>query len=465
MMSMLKQHILVTHLNSTNQKIMVKPIIVKDKIKNFNKTININGDKSLSIRWALLASQAIGKSRAFNILRSEDVLNTLACLKKLGIKVVLNKKYCEIYGRGINGFIIKKNTVLNAGNSGTLGRLLLGLLVKSEHWVKLIGDKSLSKRDFSRVIEPLKKFGVEFYPKNKKTLPFFIRGTKYLKPIKFIDDIGSAQIKTCICFAALNSPGQTLIKSRRCRNHTEILFNHLKIPIKIKKEKKYDIVKVEGLKNFYSFDYKIPSDPSSSAFFVVLTILSDKSKILIKNVNINTNRIGFIKILKEMGAKITFKNKRTYKGEVIADIFCISQKNLKSISLPKSFSNSSAIDEFLLIFICCAFAKGISSFNYLQELNKKESRRLDWAFKILKIIGVKTQKIKNHGIKIFGDPKLQLKKNYVIKNFLKDHRIVMATTILGLAKGGSWKISDPDSVKTSFPNFFKITKKIGAKIN
>ena len=123
-MSMLKQHILVTHLNSTNQKIMVKPIIVKDKIKNFNKTININGDKSLSIRWALLASQAIGKSRAFNILRSEDVLNTLACLKKLGIKVVLNKKYCEIYGRGINGFIIKKNTVLNAGNSGTLGRLL-----------------------------------------------------------------------------------------------------------------------------------------------------------------------------------------------------------------------------------------------------------------------------------------------------------------------------------------------------
>ena len=142
---------------------MKNPITIISKVKPDNKAIHIDGDKSLSIRWALLASQATGKSRAYKLLRSEDVLNTLDCLKTLGIKVKLKKKYCDIYGQGINKFNYKKKLTINAGNSGTLGRLILGLLVDSTNAIKLVGDKSLSKRDFSRVTRPLTKFGANFF--------------------------------------------------------------------------------------------------------------------------------------------------------------------------------------------------------------------------------------------------------------------------------------------------------------
>ena len=224
---------------------MNKVICIKNKIKDFNKTITVDGDKSLSIRWALLASQAKGKSKAYNLLMSEDVLFTLKCLKKLGIKVNLNKKYCEIIGKGINNFNYKKNLILNAGNSGTLGRLILALLIRSPFKIKLIGDRSLSKRDFSRVTKPLKKFGAHFYPKNKNTLPIYIKGGQSIKPIKYYEKKGSAQIKSCIMLAALNSPGITKIIALRSRNHTEILFKYLKIPIKLKIKKKLTLIEIK----------------------------------------------------------------------------------------------------------------------------------------------------------------------------------------------------------------------------
>ena len=442
---------------------MQKSIKINSAIKKFNKKIKVDGDKSLSIRFALLASQAIGKSKAFNILRSADLVSSLKILRKLGIKIQLKKNYCEIIGQGVNGFHYKKNLTLDAENSGTLGRCILGALVRSPYKIKLIGDNSLSKRDFSRIIEPLQKFGATFYPKEKKTLPIYIKGTNFIRPIKFQDNIGSAQIKTSICLAALNSPGETVIRSKRCRDHTEKLFKFLKIPIKIKKEKNFDLIKITGLKNFNSFDYHIPGDPSSSAFIIMLTILSKNSSILIKNCLVNENRIGFYKILKRMGVKIIFKNKKIYKGEKISDIFCKSTNKLKSINLVKNFNNSSMIDEFNSLFIIASLSHGISTFRGLGELNKKESKRLDWGFKILNMIGIKTKKIGNDGIKIWGNPNLRLNKKYIIKNYLKDHRIAMCTIILALVRGGNWKINDIDSIKTSFPSFLKIIKFLGAK--
>ena len=441
---------------------MLNTIVINKTIKKFNKKTSVDGDKSLSIRFCLIASQGIGKSKAYNLLMSEDILSTINCLRQLGIQINIKKNYCEITGKGINGFNYKKNITLNAGNSGTLMRCLFGCLVRSPYKIKLIGDKSLSKREI-RVNEVLKKFGANFYPNNKKTLPIYIKGTNFVRPIYHQDDIGSGQIKSSILLASLNSPGETVIKSKRCRDHTERLFNYLKIPIKIKKKNNYDIIRAEGLKNYRSFNYKIPSDPSSSAFLVMLTILSNNSSLKIKDCLINENRIGFYKIISKMGAKIIFSNKRIYKGEKIADIFCKSQSNLKSINLPKNFNNSSAIDEFVSIFIIAAFSKGISTFKGLTELNKKESRRLDWGYKILKMIGIKVKKIGNHGLKIYGNPKLELNGKYIIKNYLKDHRIAMNTIILALAKGGIWKIHDYKSINTSFPSFLKIIKSLGGK--
>jgi 3-phosphoshikimate 1-carboxyvinyltransferase len=436
-------------------------LLITNKIKNFNKKINVTGDKSLSIRWVLLASQATGKSKAYNLLMSEDVLATIVAIKKLGIKVKLHKKYCEIFGNGINGFNFKKNLTIDAKNSGTLGRLILGLLIRSPKKIKLIGDKSLSKRDFSRVTKPLQEFGAKFYYKKKNKLPLSILGSRSVSGINYLENKGSAQCKSSVMLAALNSSGVTSIKAKKSRNHTELLFKHLKIDIKIKKTKKYDFIDIKQPEKISAFNYQIPGDISSSAFFIALTTLTNGSQLLIKNVNINPSRIGVITILKKMGAKIFLKNKKNYYGERISDIFIKSSKNLRAINCSPAL-NSSAIDEFLIIFLVAARAKGISYFKNIAELNQKESPRLDWGSKILNMMGVRTELTKN-SIKIYGQPDLEITKLITVKNYLKDHRIFMMSTIAALTCGGEWKIHDKDSINTSFPSFLAIIKKIDNK--
>ena len=435
---------------------MKKIFEINKTIKPFKKVIKVEGDKSLSIRWVLLASLSKKKSIAYNLLKSEDVLSALDCIKKLGSKVKFIKNRCEIIGTGFN-YIIKKNLILNAGNSGTLGRLILGLLVNQNKKIKLIGDKSLSKRDFSRVINPLKKFGAKFKSKKNK-LPLVIEGLESPKSINYIENRGSAQCKTSVIFAALKTNGTSTIKAKQSRNHSELLLKYLKIPIKIKKSKNYDLIKVKGINKIQNLNYKIPGDISSCAFFIVLTILTKNSTILIKNININPSRIGMIKILKKMGASINMVNKKNYKGEKIADLVVKSSQNLKGINCPSKL-NASAIDEFLVIFLVAAKAKGVSTFKNLSELNHKESPRLIWGSKILRLMGIKT-KVTSSSIKIYGNPSISVKKNIIVKNYLKDHRVFMMSAIAALTFGGTWKISDLDSIKTSFPTFLKILKNI-----
>jgi len=440
---------------------MKNTLKIDKNILPYNKKIIVEGDKSLSIRWVLLASQASGLSKAYNLLMSEDVLAAIESIKRLGIDVKIYKNYCTIYGNGINGFKYKKKTIINARNSGTLGRLILGLLIKSPQKIKLIGDKSLSKRDFSRVTTPLKEFGVKFYYKKKNKLPLSILGSQSVRGIKYLENKGSAQCKSSVMFAAINASGTTSIKAKKSRNHSELLFKYLKIPIKIKKTKKYDFIDIKQPKKIRAFNYKIPGDISSSAFFIVLTILANNSKLLIKNVNINPSRIGIITILKKMGSKISLKNQRNYKGEKVSNILIESSKNLKAINCPSKL-NSSAIDEFLVIFLAAAKAKGISYFKDISELNQKESPRLKWGSKILNMMGVKTILTKN-SIKIYGRPNLKITKSILIKNYLKDHRVFMMSTIAALTCGGQWTIHDKDSINSSFPSFLKIIEKIKSK--
>ena len=199
-----------------------KMILIKNKIKDFNKKIIVSGDKSLSIRWVLFSSLSSGTSKASNLLMSEDVLAAITAIKKLGIKVKFSKNTCRIFGKGINGYNFKKNLIIDAKNSGTLGRLILGLLVNSPNKIKLIGDKSLSKRDFNRIAEPLRKFGAKINLKNNKTLPLTIEGTQHLKPIYYHEKKGSAQCKSAVIFAGLKTNGKTL---------TPIIFNILITPV------------------------------------------------------------------------------------------------------------------------------------------------------------------------------------------------------------------------------------------
>ncbi len=436
-------------------------LLIKNKINKFNKKISVSGDKSLSIRWAIISAMALGKSRAYNLLDSEDVNNSLIALKKLGVKIIKNKKFCDIFGRGLNGFSFKENTTINAQNSGTFARLILGALARTKKNIILKGDKSLSLRDFSRVIKPLNQFGVKI-SSNKNRLPIKIRGTEYLRPINYEELKGSAQVKTCIMLAALNAPGTTKIKCVPSRDHTERLFKHLKIKHKINKHGKYQILNIEGCKQYGTLNYNIPGDISSASFFIVLTLLSKNSKLIIKNINVNKSRTGIIDILKKMNGKIIIRNRKKYKGEDIGDIYVKSTSNLKSINCPKKM-NSRAIDELPLIFLVAAKAKGTSYFRNIGELKHKESDRLKLSSKFLKMIGV-TVKSTSNSLKIFGIPNLETKKTYTIKNFMKDHRIFMLACIASLVLGGTWKIHNKDSINTSFPEFLKILKKLGANL-
>ena len=433
---------------------MPNKIILKNRILNFNKKISIPGDKSISIRWVLVSSLATGISKAKNLLISEDVLASIKAIKKLGVKVVIESNECKIYGLGLRGYKYKKNIVINAQNSGTLGRLITGILIDTPFPIKIIGDKSLSKRDFKRITKPLSKFGASFHLKNNSNLPLIIKGSKELNPIRFFEDKGSAQCKSSVIFGGIKANGKTLIKAKKSRDHTELLFRYLKLPIKVKKGKNFDLIEVGKVKKIKPINYRIPSDISSAAFFIALTVLSQRSKLVIKNINVNQTRIGIIEILKMMGVKIFLLNKKIYKGETIADILVSSPQFIKSINCPSKF-NSSAIDEFLIIFLIAAKAKGISTFKNLEELNKKESPRLIWGSKILKMMGIKVITTKN-SIKIFGNPKLKINKKIVIRNYLKDHRVFMTSVIAALSFGGEWHIHDKDAVKTSFPSFLKI---------
>ena len=433
---------------------MPNKIILKNKVSNFNKKISIPGDKSISIRWVLISSLASGVSKAKNLLMSDDVLAAIKSIKKLGVKVVNKKGVCKIYGVGMNGYNYKKSIVLNAKNSGTLGRLIAGILIDTPFPIKIVGDESLSKRDFKRITEPLSKFGASFRLRNNYSLPLIVRGSQKLKSISFFEDKGSAQCKSSVIFGGIKADGKTIIKAKKSRNHTELLFKHLKLPIKVKRNKKFDLIEVNKVNKINPINYRIPSDISSGAFFIALTALLKKSELIIKNVNVNPTRTGVIVILKKMGVKISLLNKKVYKGEQVADILVKSPSSLKSINCPTKF-NSEAIDEFLIIFLIAAKAKGISIFKNLDELNKKESPRLKWGSKILKMMGVKVITTKN-SIKIFGNPELKIDKRIEIQKYLKDHRVFMTSVIAALSFGGEWHIHDRDSIKSSFPSFLKV---------
>ena len=437
---------------------MPNHIIIKKKISNFKKKIYVSGDKSISIRWVLFASIASGISRAKNLLISEDVLAAIKIIKKFGIKIIKKRGDFIIFGKGIDGYNYKNNMVINAENSATLGRLILGLIINSTKTIKLIGDKSLSKRDFKRVASPLSKFGAKFKLKKNFSLPLTIQGSKKIKSIKYFEERGSAQCKSAVMLAAMRGDGTTYIKAKKSRDHTEKMMKNLNLPINIIKRKNYDLIQIKKVKKVKTINYNIPSDISSSAFFIVLTALSNNSQLLIKNVNINPSRVGVVTILKKMGVNIVLQNKKIYKGEKIADIKVKSSKLIKPINCPSTLVTS-AIDEFLIIFLMAAKANGISYFKGLAELNKKESPRLKWGSKILNKMGIKNITTKS-SIKIFGNPKLKINKKIIINNYLKDHRVFMTSVVAALSFGGVWKIHDSKAIRTSFPNFLKIVSQL-----
>ena len=432
------------------------------KIKPFNKSIKVDSDKSLSIRSFLIGSISQDISSAKNVLESEDVISTINCLKKLGVKIKKDSPGSyKIYGKGFGSLFAKKNLNLNFGNSGTLARLLIGILSTTpDIEIKIQGDHSLNKRSMKKLINIMSEFGAEFLPKNKFNFPLKLISTEMPVCINYKAGV-SAQLKSAVILAGLNAYGTTeIIEDKRSRDHTENMLIKNSEAIRINKGKK-KIIKIFGKKFLNRMDINIPGDPSSAAFFTALTILNKNSSLKIKNVGLNPTRIGFYELLKKHGAKIHFNNKRKKNNEVIGDINIKSGKLKKPIISSKDFYEKTT-DEFPILFCIAALTKGTSIFKGIEDLANKESNRIKEMQNVLRQIGVKSIATKDK-LKIYGKNLIEGKNKKINVPSLGDHRICMSSTVLSLVTGIRANIKNFETVKTSSPNFLKIIKSLGAK--
>ena len=435
-------------------------LLIRKKIPKFKKSIFVDSDKSISIRSLLLGSISENISNISNILQSDDVISTINCLKKLGIKIIKKNKVYFIYGKGIGSFSTKKNTTLNFGNSGTLARLMIGLLSTSPNIsIKLTGDHSLKKRSMKKLILLMSKFGATFSPKKRFFFPIKITSSPMPIGISYKSGV-SAQLKSAVMLAGLNSYGITsVIEKYLSRDHTERMLGQNKQVIKIKKNGD-KIIKIFGRKTLKPLKINVAGDPSSAAFFCALTLLNKDSSIKISKVGLNPTRIGFFQILRKHGANIKFKNIKRKNGETIGDIL-IKYSKLSPIKASKKYYVN-ATDEYPILFVIAALTEGTSIFKGIKDLANKESNRIVEMQKILKQVEVKS-KYKNDELKIYGKGLINASdKTIKVKN-LGDHRICMSSFILAVLTGAITKIKNFDTVNTSSPSFLKIMKSLGAK--
>ena len=434
---------------------------IKNKIIPFQKTIKIDSDKSISIRSFLLGSICQNLSFANNVLESEDVKSTISVCRKLGVKIVRTKPMSyKIYGKGIGSLVAKKNLKLNFGNSGTLARLLIGILSTTpDIAVKIKGDHSLNKRSMKKLIDLMKQFGASFFPRNKYNFPLKLVSSQMPIGIKYNAGV-SAQLKSSVILAGLNSYGLTqIIEQVRSRDHTENLLIKNKKVIRIHyKEKK--IIKLIGKKKLEPLNINVPGDPSSAAFFTALTLLNHNSSLKIKNVGLNPTRIGFYNILKKQAAKIKFSNLVRENNEIRGDIFVKSCK-IKPLKASKEYYVNST-DEYPILFIIAGLTRGISIFSGIKDLANKESNRITEMQKILKQVGIKSIASKDK-IKIYGKGIIEARDKSILVQNLGDHRICMSAFILALLTGAKTKIKNFETVFTSSPSFLKTMKSLGAK--
>lgn len=361
----------------------------KHKISDFKKVIQVDPDKSISIRSFIISSISQNISYIKNVLESDDVLSSINCLKKLGVRIKkIKPRNYVVCGAGIGSLHIKKNSLLNFGNSGTLARLLIGVLSTTPNIeVKMLGDKSLNKRSMKSLIELMSKFGASFLPKNKSNFPLKLISSPMPVGIKYSAGV-SAQLKSAVILAGLNSYGTTTIfEHKKSRDHTEKMLFQNKDTIKIKYLKRR-IIEVTGKKNLNPLSVRIPNDPSSAAFFTALTLLKKKSSIKIKNTCLNETRIGFYNLLKKHGAKIKFKNLKKRNNEVSGDIIVKSSK-LKPLTASKSYYVNST-DEYPILFVIASLIEGVSVFKGIEDLANKESNRIIEMQKILRQLGIKS---------------------------------------------------------------------------
>ena len=416
-------------------------------------SIKVPGDKSISHRSIMLGSIATGITKVSGFLEGEDSLATLNSFKEMGVEIERQGSNITINGVGMHG-LREPAKPLNLGNSGTSIRLMSGLLSAQSFNSVLCGDESLSKRPMARVIDPLRKMGADISGSESKP-PLMIKGGKKLSSLEYTLPVASAQIKSCLLLAGLYADGEThIIENGISRDHTERMLRGFGYKVTTSPGH----VSILGGGILKACDIEVPSDISSSAFFMVAASIAKEADITLLAVNVNPTRTGVIDILRLMGANIELSNERLEAGELIADIR-VQSSNLKGIEIPEHLVPL-AIDEFPVIFIAASCAQGETVLTGAKELRVKESDRIQVMANGLAALGIKNE-VLDDGIKIIGG---KFKEQVAPIKSHHDHRISMSFAVASVRSNFEIRIDGVDNVKTSFPNFVELTNSIGMNI-
>jgi len=423
--------------------------------------LSVPGDKSISHRALILGGLSVGETRIQGLLEGEDVLATAEALRAMGVGITVDENGdWSVVGCGIQG-LSEPSCVLDMGNSGTGARLLMGVLAMHPFSCTMSGDASLNSRPMNRVIEPLSLMGVRFQPRSGGRLPLSMTGTTEILPIEYELPVASAQVKSAVLLAGLGAPGVTkIIEPKPSRDHTERMLRHFGAVVHVREsEGGGRAIDLEGCPELTAQSVDVPGDISSAAFPLVAALLVQGSSLTVSGVGLNPLRTGVIQTLKEMGARIEIVNPRVQAGEDVADL-AVQTSDLKGIDVP-AVRAPSMIDEYPVLAVAAAFAKGTTRLNGLAELRVKESDRLSGIARGLKACGVDVAEGDDYLI-IHGEGRPPWGGAKIVTEL--DHRMAMSFLVMGMASEEPVVVDDARPMETSFPGFADLMNAAGARI-
>lgn len=423
--------------------------------------IHIPGDKSISHRSLMFGALATGETRISGLLEGDDVIHTANAMRAMGASIKKEDGIWVIHGTG-NGCLLEAKETLDFGNAGTGARLTMGLVGTYAMKTRFVGDASLSKRPMGRILDPLRIMGVQVEATEGDRLPLTLWGAVTPNPITYRVPMASAQVKSAVLLAGLNTPGiTTVIESVMTRDHTEKMLVGFGADLEVETDANgVRSIHLEGQGELHGQVITVPGDPSSAAFPIVAALIVEGSDVTIENVLLNPTRTGLITTLLEMGADITFQNNRKTGGEDVADIR-VRSSQLKGVRVPKERAPS-MIDEYPVLAIAAAFAEGKTVMEGIEELRVKESDRLAAVARGLKVNGIECEEGRDFLV-VVGQPSGKNIGGGTVTTHL-DHRIAMSFLVLGLKSEKPVTVDDTRMIATSFPEFATMMINLGANI-
>ncbi|MEW4447739.1 3-phosphoshikimate 1-carboxyvinyltransferase [Qipengyuania sp. JC766] len=421
--------------------------------------IRVPGDKSISHRSLMLGALAVGETRVTGLLEGEDVLATAAAMRAMGATIDRHDDGSwSIHGVGVGG-LLQPTSALEMGNSGTSTRLLMGLVASHGITAAFTGDASLSGRPMGRVIEPLSQMGAAFTPSPGGTLPLMMRGSLPAVPIEYRLPVASAQVKSAILLAGLNTPGiTTVIEPVPTRDHSERMLRGFGAQLEVDDSGPERVIRITGEADLNPQTIEVPGDPSSAAFFIVAATIVEGSDLVVENVGLNPTRAGLIAVLRDMGASIEELDRREVGGEPVADLR-VRHAALTGIDVDPAIAPS-MIDEFPVLFVAASLAQGTTRTSGLEELRVKESDRLTAMADALQRAGARVTETQ-YGLTIEGTGGAPLAGGGPVTTHL-DHRIAMSMAVAGLASADGVEIDSAAPIATSFPGFAELLAEAGS---